>query len=159
MTLIPSTVTAQVVDPKTNDELKLKLKDTEWMEYLLIQEKVLREMHSDAKGYKAQILRKEYSHKMSDGGVTTYFINDNYQADIRLKYVSQTVYNSLKSLFDEKTSFTFVPFPTATSWEANFSVARIYEVNWIKSFDFESYTKNQTDLGHSGTIRLRETPK
>jgi hypothetical protein len=113
----------------------------------------------DSKGYKAMIGRKEYSHTMSDGGITTYYINDNFSADISLKYVSQTVYDNLKDLHNLKTSFTFIPFPTATNWEQNFSVARIYEVNWIKDFDFEKYTKNLTTLGHSGTIRLRETPK
>ena len=113
----------------------------------------------DSKGYKAKIDRKEYAHRMSDGGTTTYFINDNFSADIKLKYVSQTVYDNLKDLYNDKVSFTFVPFPTGTAWENNFSVARIYECNWIKSYDFESYSKNLTTLGHQGTIRLRETPK
>ena len=113
----------------------------------------------DAKSYKPKVNRKEYAHKMSDGGTTTYFINDNFDGNIKLNYVSQTVYDNLKSLYNLKTSFVFVPFPTATAWEQNFSVARIYEVNWIKSFDFEQYAKNTLELGHKGMIRLRETPK
>ena len=113
----------------------------------------------DAKSYVPKMYRKEYAHKMSDGGVATYFINDNYDASIKLKYVSQTTYDNLKTLYNLKTSFTFVPFPTATNWDENFSVARIYEVNWVKDFDFESYQNNLISLGHKGTIRLKETPK
>ena len=113
----------------------------------------------DAKSYKPKINRKEYAHKMSDGGITTYFINDPFSAQIKLKYVSQTVYDNLKTLYDSKTPFVFVPFPTATNWETNFTVARIYEVNWIKAFDFEQFANNLTTLGHKGTIRLAETPK
>ena len=113
----------------------------------------------DAKSYIPKIARKQYEHKMSDGGITTYFINDPYSGSIKLKYVSQTVYDNLKTLYNLKTPFVFVPFPTATNWEENFSVARIYEVNWIKDYDFEQFTNNLTTLGHRGTIRLAETPK
>jgi hypothetical protein len=91
---------------------------------------------------------------MSDGGTVVYFVQDNFKADIQRQYVDETEYDSLRSLHTLVTPFSFVPFPTGTSWDD-----KMYEVNWIGDFDFESYSENVKDAGYSGSMRLRETPK
>jgi hypothetical protein len=120
-----------------------------------ITEKMLRFVHNPtARQYKVSYDRMEYTHTMSDGGTVVYFVQDNFKADIQRQYVDSTEYDSLRDLHTLVTPFAFVPFPTGTAWDG-----KIYEVNWIGDFDFESYSENVTTAGYSGTMRLRETPK
>lgn len=108
----------------------------------------------DTKGFKNSMSPKEFNHKMSDGGVSNYKIADNFKANLALKYVSTTVHDSLKDIYDAWTPFIFVPFPTGTSWDG-----KIYEVNWIKDFDFLNYQNNFKGNGFKGTVRMVGTPK
>lgn len=107
-----------------------------------------------AKQYNAKLDRKEYAHEMSDGGTALYVLEENYSADIGLTFQSQTVRDNLYNLYNQWSEFVFVPFPTGTTWDSE-----IYEVNWIRDFDFKSYSDDYFGNGFEGKIRLRETPK
>lgn len=108
----------------------------------------------DKKNYKPVINRKEYPHQMSDGGVALYILDENYKADIKLAFLSQTSRDNLYDLYNNWNEFIFIPFPTGTSWDS-----RIFQVNWVGKFDFEVYSDNYKDNGFEGTIRLMETPR
>ena len=88
--------------------------------------------------YKPKFDRTEYKHKMSDGGTATYVIQDNFLADIKLKYVSATDRNALKAIYQTQEPIVFIPFPTGTGWDGE-----IYEVNWVDDFDL-GFTDNYT---------------
>jgi len=109
-----------------------------------------------AKDYKAKIDRRKVSHEMSDGGNTVYVFGDSFQTNLKLKYQSDTMRDNLKTLYDTRQPFVFIPYPTGTSWEGN----EIYEVNWDGDFDFRQPAGNDYDsLGWSGSMMLKETPK
>ncbi len=101
--------------------------------------------------------RKEYRHELSDGGVCTYVIQDNFKCNIKRKYVSNSERSSLKTLHQLYNSFVFVPFPTGTAWQDE--PLSIYAVNWIGDFGFNQYTDNIKGNGFSGSMRLEELPR
>ena len=111
----------------------------------------------DYKEYQPQLTKKEYVHEMSDGGWVIYSIQNNYQASIKMDYVSYSQTSLLKNLYDEYSAFVFVPFPTGTGWTGE--LEKIYEVNWSGVWNFDKLSFNTRDLGYNGTIALRETPK
>ena len=93
---------------------------------------------------------------MSDGGTTKYAFGDAYDAKIKLRFQTQTMYDNLEELFKDRRSFVFVPFPTGTSWEGN----HIYEVNWIGDFGFpQPAGNNWQSVGYDGQFRVKESPK
>lgn len=103
--------------------------------------------------YKPKFDRTEYKHKMSDGGTATYVIQDNFSADVKLKYVSSTDRNALKTIYQTQEPIVFIPFPTGTGWDGE-----IYEVNWVDDFDL-GFTDNYTGNGYNIKMKLEETPK
>ena len=103
--------------------------------------------------YKPKFDRTEYTHTMSDGGTATYVIQDNFQTEIKLKYVSASDRNALKTIYQTQEPIVFTPFPTGTGWDGE-----IYEVNWVEDFDL-SYTDNYTGNGYNIKMKLKETPK
>lgn len=103
--------------------------------------------------YKPKFDRTEYKHKMSDGGTATYVIQDNFSADVKLKYVSSTDRNDLKTIYQTQEPIVFIPFPTGTGWDGE-----IYEVNWVDDFDL-GFTDNYTGNGYNIKMKLEETPK
>lgn len=108
----------------------------------------------EAKEYDPNIEQKQYKHEMSDGGASVYFIQDNFKANIKRKFVSDTERKSLWSLYTYHSPLVFIPFPTGTSWDGG-----IWEVNWTDKFDFNQYYQNVKDNGFTGQIKLEETPK
>lgn len=108
--------------------------------------------------YKPLLKSKEIQHKMSDGGITLYRINTSYQGEISLRWQTQTVVDSLKSLYDRDDSFTISPFPKATvgSWNGE----DLYLVNWIGDFMFKEAAGNVPETqGFNGKMKLVECPK
>lgn len=91
---------------------------------------------------------------MSDGGTSVYFIQDNISIDITRSFVDPTEYSTLKSMRRLYTPVVFAPEPTGTAWNS-----QIWEVNWVGDFEFLRYTQNYKQLGYSGKMNLRETPK
>jgi len=107
----------------------------------------------DSGDYKPKYDRTEYQHKMSDGGISTYVIQDNFACEIKDKYVSSSDMVTLKTIYQLQEPILFVPFPTTASWNGD-----IWEVNWVDDlpFDFsDSYTGN----GYNLKMKLVETPK
>ena len=123
-------------------------------EFWLGHQQLQLEKNPTAKDYKVKLARKEYQHKMSDGGIALYVLDEKFQADIRLSFQSENMKESLYDLYSDWSEFVFVPFPTGTSWDGN-----IFEVNWVGDFEFESYSDNYIENGFSGVIKLRETPR
>lgn len=108
--------------------------------------------------YKPKLKSKEIKHTMSDGGTTLYRINNSYQTEIQLKWQTQTVVDSLQSIYDRNESVSFVPFPVATlgEWDGE----DIYLVNWIGDFQFKEASGNVPEIhGFNGIIALQEAPK
>lgn len=122
---------------------------------LWLLEKILRFTDNpSAKQFKPKINRKEYDHEMSNGGISTYILAENYSADIQRTFVTETEKNTLKTIYNIWEPIVYLPNPTGTSWDTF-----IYETNWIGDFEFVEYSDNYRDNGFSGRIRLRETPK
>jgi hypothetical protein len=117
------------------------------------------ERNPDAKSYKAKLDRREFVHEMAGGGWAQYIVDEYYSADIRFKYrdVSETAL--FKSLYQDRSEFVFIPFPTNSGWDAS-EYEQIYECIWIKDFEFlQPSANNYQDVGFSGRISLRETPR
>lgn len=112
------------------------------------------EVNPPANGYKVKSNRKEFVHELSDGGTTTYIIQDNFEAKISRSAVSTAEHTALKTLYELYTPFAFIPFPTTSGWDT-----KIYEVNWIGDFDFDNYYDNYTGNGYEGTMQIKETPR
>jgi len=111
------------------------------------------DQNPQAKGYKAETERKEWTHEMSDGGTVIYALSDKFSTRIKRKYVDQDEYDTLKTIHKIWDAIVFVPFPTGTAWNSE-----IYEVTWVGPFTFETYADNYKENGFTGSIRLQETP-
>lgn len=105
-----------------------------------------------AKNYRPELQKKQVVHKMSDGGIHLYNIADKFKARIRLDFVPTSTEITLKSIYDLNDSFLFVPFETTSAWDA-----QVYDVNWVKTYNFLRFTDNNKNLGYRGEIRLAET--
>ena len=108
----------------------------------------------DASGYDPKLDRHEYRHEMSDGGISTFVIQDNFKATVKRKYVDTSEFTDLKSLYQSNDEFMFIPFPTVTAWDG-----QIYQVVWTGDFDFYQYTSNHKGNGYSGKMTLEGVPK
>ena len=106
-----------------------------------------------AKQYKAKIKRKEFPVEMSNGGTDIYWVDENFQVNINLKYVSTTVQTALKSIYSGNDHSVFVPEPTGTSW-----VGTIYAVNWVGDFG-QQWTKDFKNTGQNQIMKLKEIAK
>jgi hypothetical protein len=114
------------------------------------------ENNPDSKGYQPKLNSKEVIHEMSDGGSTKYVFGDAFEAGIKLDYQSQDMYDNFFSLYRERNTFVFTPFPTGTSWEGN----HIYEVNWAGDFDFlQPAGNNWREIGYNGELKVKEVPR
>ena len=94
---------------------------------------------------------KQKIHTLSDGTKRTNTIRDNFSCKIKYKYISETFYDNLQSIYEAHEKFIFVPFGTSTSWDGV-----IKNVLWTKDWNF-SFSDNVKTVGYSGNIRLEET--
>ena len=108
-----------------------------------------------ASDYEAKLKRKRSSHEMSDGGNVTYVFGDTFEAGIKLKYQSGTSRDNFRDLYDNKSSFVFVPFPTGTSWEGK----EIYECNWDGNFLLKPSKNDWKSGGFDIDFRVKDTSK
>ena len=114
-----------------------------------------------ANQFKAKLDRQEFVHELSGGGWASYIVDEYYTADIKLSYWDKTQTASLLDIYDDRSEFVFMPFPTATGWDVSW-YEDIKECIWIKGFDFKQPQANNFvtgDVGFKGSIRLRETPR
>ena len=112
------------------------------------------EYNPNAENYNPKFYGKQFSHEMSDGGNIVYYIAKKFQAEIELKYISETEHNNFLDLYNENINFLFSPFPTGTNWDN-----KIYNVNWVGDFNFEKFSDNVKNNGYSGKILLYEVPQ
>jgi len=104
-----------------------------------------------AKNYKPLVNSKETKHKLSDGTIKVNVIARTQAVDVKLKYISETFKNNLRTVYDSKSEFIFSAFGTSTSWdEISFPCI------WFGPFDFERYSDNHLAAGFQGKIKISE---
>lgn len=107
-----------------------------------------------SKDFKVSQKRKEYVHKLSDGGTIQYVLGDYYNANIKIEHIEEDMKSSLRSVYDEKEALVFSPYPTTTGWDRE-----CYEVLWTGDFNFIQRAHNLKSAGYSGSLKLVETGK
>lgn len=106
-----------------------------------------------ASNYKPIETPKQIVHTLSDGGTRIHNVRKKKDVTISLDYVSTTLRDSIKDIYELSSPFIFCPFGTTTSWDSF-----IFEGVWPGSFDFYEYSDNATVSGFSGKIKMKETP-
>lgn len=106
-----------------------------------------------AKGYKPKIVPKQVVHGLSDGGTRLQTIDQKW--DFALKFTNMTIAerDSLKTVYDLRSTWLFIPEGTATSWDGVFSA-----VVWPGAFELYRYANNNRAAGVRGNIRFKEIP-
>lgn len=105
-----------------------------------------------AKNYSPVLSAEEVVHSLSDGNTRIQSIADRWRFDVKLEYVSETMRNSLKTVYDVHDSHIFVPFGTTTAWDKI-----MCPVVWQSPFDFYRFSDNAVGTGFEGALRLLET--
>lgn len=122
--------------------------------YVLISSQLLDfEKIPPAGGYKPLIESEEIAHVMSDGGVRLQIKDRKMSAQIKLKYVSESFRNSLRTVHRAKNDFVFAAFPKDADWDEI-----LFPCIWQGDFDFHKYSDNADATGFEGMIKLREIP-
>lgn len=109
------------------------------------------ERNPSAPDYKPLKPKKDVIHKMPNGGVTQFVVDQKFKAQLKWKYLTNSFTSKLENIYDTNTAFHFVPFPTTTSWDG---VAP--EVLWTNDFDFR-HSSNNKDAGQGGKVIIEET--
>lgn len=103
-------------------------------------------------GYLPALDVKGVNHYLADGTVRSQILEDNWKTTIILDYVSETVRDELKSIYDDHVGVLFAPFGTTTGWDAI-----LFPANWLGPFEFYKHSDNAAAAGFSGSIRFEET--
>jgi hypothetical protein len=106
-----------------------------------------------AKDYKPKINRKEYVHRLADGGTAQFVLNSYFEAAMKINFITQSMTTALETVYNLKREISFIPFPTSASWQG-----QIFTVIWTGPFDFR-YANNNLTAGYSGSIKLSEAGK
>lgn len=109
------------------------------------------ERNPAAVDYLPRIDRKQVVHKMPNGGVNVFIVDDKFTAELSWEFVTESFRDSLLNIYETGTSFYFAPFPTTTSWDG-----KAYEVAWTNNFNFK-HSSNNKDAGFGGLIIIEET--
>jgi len=115
------------------------------------------ERNPTAADYKPLTARKQVVHKMPNGGVTQFIVDDKFKGQIKWKFLTNSFTAQLQDIYDTGTAFYFVPFPTDTTF-TNETIwdGRAIEVAWTNNFDFRHSSSNK-DAGQGGKIIIEET--
>ena len=105
-----------------------------------------------ARNYKPIFRPKEVVHELSDGSFRNQVFDQKFGAQLGLDFVSTSLRNELKTVFDTHDDFIFTAFGTMTSWDEV-----MFPCIWAGAFDFFESTDNAVSAGHSGVIKLLET--
>jgi len=146
-------------DEQTVSSLQLEMNDT----IDATQEKSIGELvisdnlvafddNPSAQNYSPLIRRTKITHKMPDGGVSMFSVNNKFSAKIKLKYIADSFKNSLLDIYNSGEQFYFIPNATTASWDGF-----AYEVNWTNDWNF-TYAEDSKTQGHDGDIVIEETP-
>lgn len=110
------------------------------------------EYNPDATNYDPKLYRQKIKHTMPDGGTNLYIVANKFQANLSLKFISETIKTGLRNIFNDSDAFYFVPEGTTSGW-----AGEAHEVVWANDWDF-TYAENSKTQGHEGKITLEETP-
>ncbi|MCK5358553.1 MAG: hypothetical protein KAJ48_09175 [Elusimicrobiales bacterium] len=105
-----------------------------------------------AKNYEYRTKKKKIIHRMPDGGVSMFNVDNKFYAKMKLKFIGDTFKTSLLDIFNDSEQFYFVPEATTTSWNG---VA--HEVLWTNDWNFK-HSEDSKSQGYDGDIIIEETP-
>lgn len=108
------------------------------------------ERNPNAASYKPMINKQKIVHRMPNGGVSMFVVEQKFKAEIAWQFITESFTSQLLNLYETSSSFVFVPFPTTTSWNG-----KGYEVAWTNDFDFKHSSNNQIS-GFGGKIIIEE---
>lgn len=103
------------------------------------------------KNYNPTLDTKNVIHNLSDGKKRVQVIDDNWEVSFGIEYVTESIRDDLREVYDDHLDMIFVPFGTSGSWDKV-----IFPCSWIGPFEFYKYSDNTPDTGFSGSIRLVE---
>lgn len=104
------------------------------------------------KNYKPLINPKEVVHALSDGSTRINRVSEKRSVKIKLNNITTTLRDSLRDVYDRKSSTGFCAFPTMTGWDQMFFVGV-----WPGKFDAYEFTDDASGSGHNVSIDLRES--
>lgn len=107
-----------------------------------------------AQNYAPTLDPQNVVHKLSDGGTRIQTLEDKWNVQLSLDFVTQTARDELKAIFDDHDEMIFVPFGTTTSWDSV-----IFPCVWAGGFGFFRYSDNASEAGYTGSLNLLETPQ
>lgn len=105
-----------------------------------------------AQKYRPIYRNKKVIHELSDGSYRSQVFDRKLGCDIQLDFVTTSVRNELKDIFDSYSDIVFAPFGTTTGWDGI-----IFPAIWANDFEFFEVTDNNAAGGHSGSIKFLET--
>ena len=105
-----------------------------------------------AQRYQPIFKSKEIVHELADGSFRTQVFDQKFGAKIGLDFVSTSLRNELKTVFETHEDFIFTAFGTTTGWDEVF-----FPCVWVGAFEFFEATDNAISAGHSGVLKLLET--
>jgi hypothetical protein len=150
--LTPVNCTSVSIDMKAT----ITPNQNKYIGYLVVSEKMTdfggRVPHAD--GYTPQQIPRNVKHQLADGGIRIHSIDEKWAASVKFDYLTQTVRDELKDIYDNHEEMVFVPFGSADDWDGH-----IYPCIWDGPFDFYKYSDNAATSGFSGSLTLLETPK
>jgi len=143
----------------TVSSVQLKMKDTidsnqekQVGELVISDNLVSFDDNPSAKNYEFRTKKKKIIHRMPDGGVSMFNIDNKFYAKIKLKFIADSFKSSLLDVFNDSEQFYFVPNATTTSWDGNG-----IEVVWTSDWNFK-YADDSKTQGYDGEIVIEETP-
>lgn len=102
-----------------------------------------------AQNYRINLVPKQIMHELASGGVRVQTISDNWRAQLGFDFLSTTIQQELKDIYDNHDELVFCPFGTCTGWDG-----LIFPAVWSGEFPFYNYSDNSSEAGFSGTIEL-----
>jgi len=108
------------------------------------------ERNPSAANYKPLTAKQKVIHRMPNGGVTMFIVDQKYKGEISWKHLTASFTSQLQNIYDTGTTFYFMPFLTSTTWNGD-----AYEVAWTNDFDFR-FSDNNKVSGMGGKIIIEE---
>lgn len=119
----------------------------------LVEKLFTTEKDPTVKDLSMELDREQSVHQMPDGGVAVYNLRDNFRARIKWRFISQTMRDQFKSVFEDSVPFHVVLNPEDYCWDG-----LGFEVDWIGNFDFKPEINNESQ-GFVGMMDLRQTSR
>lgn len=121
-------------------------------EWIISERQLQFERNPSTKDFTPAVKRTKVIHKMPDGGVKLYNVQDKFKADLKWKFITTSFRDGLRTAYDNADPLIFIPFPTTSAWDGD-----AFETVWTNDFDFKN-SDNAKTQGFEGKIRLEETP-